>query len=633
MLEGMRKAQKTWLGKIILSILFGFLIVSFGIWGINDVFRGRQSNTVITAGKTEVPFEALQSAHFILQRQVEQSQGAPLTPREAQAMRLDQQALSQLVSQAVLDENARKLGLSVSDDTVRQHIFSLPAFQGALGFDRNILDSYLRNLSMTEEGFVADQKAALTRQQLGEGLSSGIPAPLPMQEFSFRLVNEKRDVSYYVLSEASAGDLPTPTAEQLEAAYQENKGQFRAPEYRSFEALVVRPDALVKPDSISDDDVRAAYENLKATRYSSDERREIQQIVFGNEQEAKDALDRLNANNVTFEALAAERKLDSASLSIGFLTKKEILDSKVADAAFSLAKDQVSGIVESRFGPTLLRVTRIGTLTFDDLKDEIKASLVKERAVRTAGILRDEIEDMTANARPFSEIAKEKNLNLIQVGAIDKTGRDMDGKPVSGLPNEETLVRAVFASDIGVDNASLSSGDGGYIWYHVTNITPSRDRTLDEIRPQITDLWKNSVTDDRLSKLATEQAERIKSPEDIQKIAAEAKTEAKSAQQLARNGNPLSEFGAEGYARIFSTPVGKPASVANGNNRIVFLVTSAAVPAFNKDDAATKALSAQLAQSIGGDLIYEYIGYSQKELGVTIDQNVARRLFSSGAEY
>eukprot|EP01036_Dinobryon_divergens_P007131 gene7131-9500_t len=54
MLTGMRDASKSWLGKAVLTVMFGFLIVSFAIWGIGDIFRGYGATTLAKVGSTEI---------------------------------------------------------------------------------------------------------------------------------------------------------------------------------------------------------------------------------------------------------------------------------------------------------------------------------------------------------------------------------------------------------------------------------------------------------------------------------------------------------------------------------------------------------------------------------------------------
>ena len=57
MLRGIRKASSNWLGKTIMTIVMGLLIVAFGIWGIADIFRGFGQSTLATVGSTEISIE------------------------------------------------------------------------------------------------------------------------------------------------------------------------------------------------------------------------------------------------------------------------------------------------------------------------------------------------------------------------------------------------------------------------------------------------------------------------------------------------------------------------------------------------------------------------------------------------
>ena len=97
--------------------------------------------------------------------------------------------------------------------------------------------------------------------------------------------------------------------------------------------------------------------------------------------------------------------------------------------------------------------------------------------------IHDEIEDLRAGAKPLADIAKEKGLTLVQIPAVDAGGLDKAGNPVD-LPEKDAVVKAAFASDIGVDNEALRTGTG-YVWYDVTGIEPSREKTLDEVRDQV----------------------------------------------------------------------------------------------------------------------------------------------------
>ncbi len=57
MLRGIHKASSTWLGRGIMAVIMGGLVISFAIWGIGDIFRGFGLNSAIKIGGTEISIE------------------------------------------------------------------------------------------------------------------------------------------------------------------------------------------------------------------------------------------------------------------------------------------------------------------------------------------------------------------------------------------------------------------------------------------------------------------------------------------------------------------------------------------------------------------------------------------------
>src|SRR5580698_8727309 len=133
MLRGMRKASSNWLGKTIMAVVMGFLIISFGIWGIADIFRGFGQSTLAKIGHIEISTEQFRRLYTDRLQQIGRQFGRPLTSDQARAFGLDRQVLQQTIAEAALDEEARRLGLGQSDDEIKRVIFSDPNFKGASG--------------------------------------------------------------------------------------------------------------------------------------------------------------------------------------------------------------------------------------------------------------------------------------------------------------------------------------------------------------------------------------------------------------------------------------------------------------------------------------------------------------------
>src|ERR1700692_1038302 len=115
MLRGMRKASSNWLGKIIMATVMGVLIVSFGVWGIADIFRGFGQSTLAKVGHTEISTEQFPQIYPERLQQIGRQFNRPLTMEQARAFGLDRQVLQQTIAEAALDEEARRVWLGASN--------------------------------------------------------------------------------------------------------------------------------------------------------------------------------------------------------------------------------------------------------------------------------------------------------------------------------------------------------------------------------------------------------------------------------------------------------------------------------------------------------------------------------------
>jgi peptidyl-prolyl cis-trans isomerase D len=621
----MRKAGQTVVGKAIATIFFGALIVSFAIWGIGDIFRATPASTVAEVGDTTITVDQTRNAYTNELQRLGRQFRTVISPEQARAFGLDQQVINNLVNDAVLAEKARETGLSVSDQLVVASIVNNPAFKGADGqFNRALFDQALRNINMSEAGFVQEQRSAMARLHLAEAVAGSINVPLAAKDALHRYASERRASAYFLLTAAMAGDIPAPTAEQLQTFFNERKSAFRAPEYRAVTAMALDAAALAKPDAVSEADARARYEQQKA-KYGSPERRTIQQITFPSQAEAEAAANKIK-EGATFESIAAERNVSPQDLELGTFTKAEMLDQAVADAAFSLEQGAASAPIAGRFGPVLLRVTQIqpeAVRPFDEVAAELRQEIATERAQGQIERIHDEIEDLRAGAKPLADIAKEKGLALVQAPAVDANGLDKAGNPAD-IPAKDAVVKAAFASDIGVDNEALRTGTG-YVWYDVTGIEASREKNLEEVRDQVATQWREDQVAQRLTERARGLTERLEKGEVIEAVAQEAGSTVKTAADLARNA-AKDDLTAEAVNRIFAVPVGKAGHAANGPYaRAVFKVTSATVPPLVTSTQQAQNIENQLRTAIGDDLINQYIAQARQDLGVTINQHALRQ--------
>src|SRR3978361_2042450 len=178
MLRGMRKASSNWLGKIIMATVMGVLIISFGVWGIADIFRGFGQSTLAKIGRTEISAEQFRQIYTDKLQQLGRSFGRPLTMDQARAFGLDRQVLQQTIADAALDEEARRIGLGQSDAETMLMIYNDPNFKGLSGaFEPARFQGTIRQFGFTEQRYVAEQRKVSLRRPIHGRYSAGLEPP------------------------------------------------------------------------------------------------------------------------------------------------------------------------------------------------------------------------------------------------------------------------------------------------------------------------------------------------------------------------------------------------------------------------------------------------------------------------
>ena len=617
----MRKASSNWLGKTIMAVVMGVLIISFGIWGIADIFRGFGQSTVAKIGRTEISLNEFRQIYTDRLQQISRQFGRPLTPDQARAFGLDRQVLQQTIAEAALDEEARRLGLGQSDDQIRQVIMNDPNFKGVGGsFDPNRFQAVIRNFGYTEQRYVSEQRKVSLRRQITGTIGAGLEPPKTMIDVLTRFQNEQRAIEFVRLDAAQAGTIDAPSPEALAAYFEDHKVQFRAPEYRKISFVVVSPEEIGKWSEVSDEDAKKVFDQRK-DRLGTPEKRQIHQIVFPNVAEAQAARERL-AGGMSFEDLGKERGLSSSDVDLGLVTKSS-LDPAVGDAAFALPAGEISQPIQGRLGTSIVKVDKIepgSEANYASLVGDIKREIAAERARVKVNDLRDKMEDERGGGASVIDAAQKLGLTAVTIDAVDRSGRAPNGQPVTSIPQGLDVVSQAFNTDVGVDNDAISF-KGGYVWYDVLAITPSRDRNLDEVRDQVEARWRQDQIAAKLKTKATEMVQKLEQGGKLADEAAAINAKVETASGFKRDDSPAG-VPANVVAAAFRTAkdgVGQTA-VSGGSEVIVFRVTDIVEPAVDAASDAVKKLKDSLVRALTDEQVASYVNKLETDIGTTINQ-------------
>jgi peptidyl-prolyl cis-trans isomerase D len=270
---------------------------------------------------------------------------------------------------------------------------------------------------------------------------------------------------------------------------------------------------------------------------------------------------------------------------------------------------------------------------FGEVAGDIRHDVALERAKPAIQNLYDKIEDERAGGLSLEEVGKKLKLNVRTIEAVDRSGRDSAGTLLADLPAGGDIVANAFSTDVGVENDPLQTPAGGYVWYDVVGITPSHDRSLDEVKDKVEARWRDDQVAERLSAKATDMVERLKAGTPFADVAAAdgLKVESKSGVQ---RGHPAEPLSGRAVDAAFRTAKGAPGA-AEGHSpteRDVFVVTDVTVPPFNAGSPQGQRYSEGLRRAMTEELFEQYVTRLENDIGTTINQDALNRISGGSSE-
>jgi peptidyl-prolyl cis-trans isomerase D len=627
MLNSLRNAARSWIAKLLLVLL----VLSFAVWGISGQIFGGLGSNVLTAGNTRVSILEYRLAYDRQLSLLSQQFGTPVTREQAQAFGVDNRVLSQLAAGAVLDEQAREMRLGLSRDRLAAMTAEDPAFQGPDGrFDRNQFDFVLRQIGMRPEDYLKNREQAAVRQQIIEAVSDGMTAPDAFLRAVSLYRGEDRTVDYIVLPRSLVEPVEEPAQDVLETYFTENAANYGAPEYRKISYVKLEASDIADPGAIQEEEVQSYYED-NAARFTTPEQRKIEQLVFADAEAAQAALDRIRGG-ATFEEIVAADGKSMEDVVLGTFKKDDVADPAIAEAAFALAQGEVSDVVDGAFGSLLVRVPQITPAKVQPLAEvskQIRDDIALDEAHRVIDQVYEGYEDARAAGETMAEAASRNRLKVVTVEAVDRGGRTPEGTILTDLPESSALLQDAFESEVGVENSPLNIGSSGYLFYEVNEVTPARDRTLDEVRDRVVADWKENEVATRLAERAGDVEKQVDDGKTLAEVAAELELEVQVRRGLKRDANDA-ELGDAGVAAVFSVARGETgvASAQEGDAYIVFRVADVLVPADAGPDALPAEARDRFASTIADDLLDQLVARLQTEYPVTIDRGAVQQALS-----
>ena len=302
-------------------------------------------------------------------------------------------------------------------------------------------------------------------------------------------------------------------------------------------------------------------------------------------------------------------------------------DKAAAEAAFSLPLNQTSDVIEGTFGPILVRVTAINpevVRSYEEAAPQIRKELALAEAHRIILDVHDTYDDARAGGATLAEAAERLKLKAVTIDAIDQGAKRPDDSLVGDLPESSELLRAAFASEVGVENEAVNIGTDGFVFFEVQGITPTRERPLAEVKDKVIADWTKAEADKRMTDKIAEFEKRLKDGATLDALATEASLEKQTKRGIKR-GAEDADFGAEGVAKIFGVAEGGIGDFKSpsSDDRILFKVAEVFEPAASSANEVPENARRGYASGIADDVLDQLVAKLQSEYDVRVNQAAA----------
>ena len=624
--------------SIIVKILLGLLILSFGAWGIND-YIGVSFNDrapVLVGGK-EVPTAEIDRPFREQVSRLQQQLGGNFTYEDAMAIGLLDQVIARIATRTALDRYVEEVGLVSSEETLKSALRQTSEFQGADGtFDRHRFESALFQSGLTQEVFLSQLQQDIVHQQFLAAVSRGIEAPEAMVNNLFRYREEQRVVDLLEQRYNAVSNVPQPSETDLAEHLIAFAEDFQTPEYRDVVVLALTPETVARDVLLTDDDLRTAYQQRQVD-YTTPERRTVRQIVLPDQEAARSAADRILGGETFNDVALTLAAMEPADTEMGSVTRNDLFG-PTAEAVFNTLVGGITQPVETAFGwhVFLIENSEPGTVReFEEVKEELRETLIRERALDVVFDLINDVEEIQAGGGTAQEIAGELNLQTYTVRGIARGGALETGETPADLPVAlNDIANAAFSTAEGETSSAEQVGEAGFVMVDVTGITPPTTPDLNVVRDRVAASWRTEQQRDLALDRSEDVAEALRGGKTVEQVAEEFNLTLRNSPAFKRTGEGLATLPRSIAGAAFTLNKGDVGIAEGPEAAYILVLTEVQEPNLSAQNDALANLSTALNDALRGSIQGSIATAVVDRYPVEVDRDALQRLYGDrGAGY
>jgi peptidyl-prolyl cis-trans isomerase D len=238
MLDFMRRRRSTlkWV-YVVLIFIFSVTLVTLYI-PFGDLGTVSITNDVASVGDQSITAREFQNAY----RNYMSRLSGQVSPEMLRAFRFERQIIDALVTQRVIAEEARRVGLTVSPEEVAKRILENPVFLQ----NGNFVGQAQYQMMLAQNNLTVDDfESSVADDILADKLRSFVTASVSISdteiEMEYKRRNEKAKIDYLVVDSATLLPKVAATDQEQKDFYEKNKARYNVPEKRRAKYVTSAP--------------------------------------------------------------------------------------------------------------------------------------------------------------------------------------------------------------------------------------------------------------------------------------------------------------------------------------------------------------------------------------------------------
>ncbi len=513
---------KNFFTKVTVVLLACLLI----FMGIGNLLSGDdEKEEVARVGK-----EVITSGEYksLYQNYGKQISGSDASREQVKKLKYD--LLNGLIEQKLLFNLTSELGLTVGEESIKNHIKNTKYFQNDKGeFDKNKFYETLNDLHMTEKEYIAKLEKVLPAMMFMTSLfKDNYPVTFgeKIDEQIYKSRYQTRVVDIVKITEDAVTNIPEPDDQALLDLYERNKSHFYYPEYRTAQYISLGQKYFEDQIKISDEEVDGIIEQQELKN-----QRDIFNAIFSTKEEAETARRAFEEGKTSFEQIVEEfGKAKLEETRVNNITK-DFLPEDVREKVFALKVGEVSEVLASSFGWHIVKVESAHQISDEDLVDlkkDIKSVLTNQKSFERVNDFINQVNYKIYNGSEIEEILSEYNLPIQTIGPVDASGKDQSGNNVG---DSGDLISFIFSREKDQKGYFKGVGDA-VVSVKIVDIFPPKLQSFEEGKALAVELWRSEFIKERMFKFGQEVAVQLREKTDLEEIQG---VELVKGQQMHRN--------------------------------------------------------------------------------------------------